>query len=93
MAGRLKRKWLLSGRLQADAEAAMAHYTKGYELAKATNDLRQVSLSEIKSEHIDGAIRRELALEERARRPEWRAMPARPCSKRDVSERCCNIHI
>ncbi len=26
--------------------------------------LREVSLSEIKSEHIDGAIRRELALEE-----------------------------
>jgi pimeloyl-ACP methyl ester carboxylesterase len=41
MAGRLKRKWLLSGRLQADADAAMAHYAKGYELAKAANNLRQ----------------------------------------------------
>jgi hypothetical protein len=41
MAGRLKRKWLLSGRLQADAEAAMAHYARGYELAKAANNLRQ----------------------------------------------------
>lgn len=41
VAGRLKRKWLLSGRLQDDAEAAMAHYAKGYDLAKATNNLRQ----------------------------------------------------
>lgn len=39
MAGRLKRKWLLSGRLRADAEAAMAHYRKGFELAG--NNLRQ----------------------------------------------------
>jgi predicted alpha/beta hydrolase family esterase len=41
IAGRLKRKWLLSGRHQADAEAAMAHYTKGYHLARAEKDLRQ----------------------------------------------------
>jgi predicted alpha/beta hydrolase family esterase len=41
MAGRLKRKWLLSGRHHADAEAAMAHYTKGYDLAGAAKDLRQ----------------------------------------------------
>jgi pimeloyl-ACP methyl ester carboxylesterase len=41
MAGRLKRNWLLSGRLQADAEAAMTHYRKGFELAEAKPDLRQ----------------------------------------------------
>jgi hypothetical protein len=41
MAGRLKRKWLLSGRHQAHAEAAMAHYTKGYDLAREAKDLRQ----------------------------------------------------
>jgi hypothetical protein len=34
LAGRLKRNWLLSGRRLADAEAAEAHYAKGYELAK-----------------------------------------------------------
>ena len=41
MAGRLKRKWLLSGRHRADAEAAMAHYAKGYDLAREANDWRQ----------------------------------------------------
>jgi pimeloyl-ACP methyl ester carboxylesterase len=41
MAGRLKRKWLFSGRRQADAVAAEAHYAKGFDLAKAKNDLRQ----------------------------------------------------
>jgi hypothetical protein len=41
MAGRLKRRWLLSGRDQADADGAMAHYTKGYELARANSDLPQ----------------------------------------------------
>ena len=35
MAGRLKRKWLFSGRDRADAEGAMAHYGKAYELARA----------------------------------------------------------
>jgi len=34
-AGRLKRKWLLSGRLEADAEAALAYYRKGFDLAMA----------------------------------------------------------
>ena len=34
----------------------------------------ELSLSELKSEHIDDAIRRELASEEGARRPEWRAI-------------------
>jgi hypothetical protein len=38
MAGRLKRKWLLSGRLHTDAEAATAHYTKGYDIAVAAKD-------------------------------------------------------
>jgi hypothetical protein len=41
IAGRLKRKWLLSGRHHAHAEAAMAHYTKGYDLARDAKDLRQ----------------------------------------------------
>jgi pimeloyl-ACP methyl ester carboxylesterase len=41
MARRLKRKWLLSGRHHADAEAAMAHYAKGYDLALEANDWRQ----------------------------------------------------
>jgi hypothetical protein len=42
LAGRLKRKWLLSGRDRDDAEAAKAHYVKGYELAKAAGKLTQV---------------------------------------------------
>jgi predicted alpha/beta hydrolase family esterase len=42
MAGRLKRRWLLSGRKRADAEAAKAHYSKGYELAKAAGKTTQV---------------------------------------------------
>jgi pimeloyl-ACP methyl ester carboxylesterase len=42
MAGRLKRRWLLSGRDRADAEAAKAHYSKGYELAKAAGKTTQV---------------------------------------------------
>jgi pimeloyl-ACP methyl ester carboxylesterase len=41
LAGRLKRNWLLSGRRLADAEAAEAHYAKGYELAKNESNLRQ----------------------------------------------------
>ena len=41
LAGRLKRNWLLSGRRLADAEAAEAHYAKGYELAKKEPNLRQ----------------------------------------------------
>ncbi|HXZ14603.1 MAG TPA: tetratricopeptide repeat-containing protein [Roseiarcus sp.] len=41
MAGRLKRRWLLSRR-QADAEDAVAHYTKGYELATAANNPTQI---------------------------------------------------
>jgi hypothetical protein len=41
MAGRLKRRWLLS-RDRADAEAAQAHYSKGHELAKAAGQLTQV---------------------------------------------------
>jgi pimeloyl-ACP methyl ester carboxylesterase len=41
MAGRLKRRWLLS-RQKADAEASMGHYSKGHELATAANNLPQV---------------------------------------------------
>jgi pimeloyl-ACP methyl ester carboxylesterase len=41
MAGRLKRKWLQSRR-QADGDAAMEHYAKGYALATAANNLPQV---------------------------------------------------
>jgi pimeloyl-ACP methyl ester carboxylesterase len=41
LAGRLKRNWLVSGRRLADAEAAEAHYAKGYELAKNEFNLRQ----------------------------------------------------
>jgi pimeloyl-ACP methyl ester carboxylesterase len=40
MAGRLKRRWLLSRR-QVDAEASLAHYAKGYELAIAANNQPQ----------------------------------------------------
>jgi hypothetical protein len=52
--------------------------------------LRPLSLSEIKSEHIGGVIRQELALAECARRSEQLVVPARPCSEIDVSERRCN---
>jgi tetratricopeptide (TPR) repeat protein len=41
MAGRLKRKWLLSRR-QADGDAAVEHYAKGHALATAANNLPQV---------------------------------------------------
>ena len=41
MAGRMKRNWLFSGRRKADAEAASAHYAKGFDLAKSANNLRQ----------------------------------------------------
>ena len=41
MAGRLKRKWLLSRR-QADGDASMQHYAKGYALATTANDPTQI---------------------------------------------------
>jgi hypothetical protein len=41
MAGRLKRNWLFSGRLSADAEGAKTYYAKGYDIAKKADDLRQ----------------------------------------------------
>jgi pimeloyl-ACP methyl ester carboxylesterase len=41
IAGRLKRRWLLSRRRE-DAEAALANYAKGYELAVAANDSTQI---------------------------------------------------
>jgi predicted alpha/beta hydrolase family esterase len=41
MAGRLKRRWLLSGRRQGDADASLAHYAKGYELAVKADNLTQ----------------------------------------------------
>ena len=41
LAGRLKRKWLFSGRRKADAAAAEAHYARGYALSKEQNSFRQ----------------------------------------------------
>ena len=41
MAGRLKRRWLFSGRRRADTEAAMAHYARGYDLSVQSSNLRQ----------------------------------------------------
>ena len=52
---------------------------------------QRLPLSEIKPEHNSGVGRRELALGECARRPEWNAIPAHLCSKRDVSERHCPL--
>ena len=49
-----------------------------------------VSLSEIKTEHSDGVIRRELVSGECARRPEQPAAAAHPCSEINVSVRYCN---
>src|SRR5213080_3062870 len=49
-----------------------------------------LSLSEIRSEHIDGVIRQELASTEFAQRPEQLVVPGHPCSAPDVSERRCN---
>ena len=51
---------------------------------------RPLSLSEIKSEHSDGVIRRAWVSGECARRPEQSAAAAHPYSERDVSARCCN---
>src|SRR2546430_16982508 len=49
-----------------------------------------LSLSEIRSEHIDGVIRQELASTEFAQRPEQLVVSGHPCSAPDVSERRCN---
>jgi hypothetical protein len=45
---------------------------------------QDLSLSEIKSERIDGAIRQELVSAECVRRPELPAVWARPCRETDV---------
>jgi hypothetical protein len=50
-----------------------------------------LSLSEIKSEHIDDAIHRELVSRKCVRRPQQRPILAHLCSKLDVSERNYNI--
>ena len=50
----------------------------------------RLSLSEIKSEHSDGVIRRELESEECVRWPEQPAAAAHPCSGKGVFSRCCN---
>jgi hypothetical protein len=47
-------------------------------------------VSEIKSKHIDGVIRRELVSGEYARRPEQPALPANPYSETNVSAHHCN---
>ena len=49
-----------------------------------------LSMSEIKSEHSDGVIRRELESEECARWPEQPVGPAHPCSGKGVFSRRCN---
>ena len=49
-----------------------------------------VSLSEIRSEHSDSVIRRELESEGCVRWPEQPAAAAHPCSEINVSVRCCN---
>ena len=54
------------------------------------DNLKRVSLSEIKSEHIDDAIHRELASNEWLRRIVWRVISASPCATRGVFERYCN---
>ena len=41
LAGRLKRRWLFSGRRRADADNAEQHYAKAYALARERDDLRQ----------------------------------------------------
>jgi hypothetical protein len=51
---------------------------------------KRLSLSEIKSEHSDDVIRRELVSGECARRLEQPAAAAHPCSEINVSARHCN---
>lgn len=41
LAGRLKRRWLFSGRRRADAEKAEAHYAEGYAISREQGNLRQ----------------------------------------------------
>ncbi len=48
-----------------------------------------MSLSEIKSDHGDGVVRRELASAESVRRPEQPAAPPHPRSKIDARQRRC----
>lgn len=42
LGGRLKRKWLLSGRNRDDAKAAQHYYARGLELAEENEDQRQI---------------------------------------------------
>jgi tetratricopeptide (TPR) repeat protein len=64
MAGRLKRKWLLSRR-QADGEAAMEHYAKGYALATAANNLPQVYYHGINLAFLEFVLRGDRAAAKR----------------------------
>jgi hypothetical protein len=60
------------------------------ESTPVTRSGRALSMSEIKSEHIDGVTRRELESEECARWPEQPVGLAHPCSGKGVFSRRCS---
>ena len=67
-------------------------YLRAYDSASAAcASIGRLSLPEIKSERIDGAIRRGSAGRECGQRPEQRAKPAHPCSAISACEPRCNI--
>jgi hypothetical protein len=61
------------------------------EAAPRVDAAHHLSLSEIRSEHTDGVIRRELESEQCTRWPEQRVAPAHPCSGKGVFSRHCNM--
>ncbi len=77
------------GLIAADAEQRFKYHRTTY-CSIRVQCQRPVSLSEIKSEHSDGVIRRAWESGECARRPEQSAAAAHPYSERDVSARCYN---
>src|SRR5476651_31407 len=71
----------------SEAFSAIARDSSVRAVVLAANGL---SMSEIKSEHIDGVTRRELESEECARWPEQPVGLAHPCSGKGVFSRRCN---
>jgi hypothetical protein len=84
-------------RRNSQSEAMLAALSKAFSAIARDSSVRAIalaanglSMSEIKSEHIDGVTRRELESEECARWPEQPVGLAHPCSGKGVFSRRCN---
>jgi Enoyl-CoA hydratase/isomerase len=84
-------------RRNIQSEAMLAALSEAFSAIARDSSVRAVvlaanglSMSEIKSEHIDGVTRRELESEECARWPEQPVGLAHPCSGKGVFSRRCN---